>query len=194
MEISQRSSVCHFVSLYGLYVSNHSLAGCVVYHANVLQWAYNEARVKLFIMLDWAVFVFLSHKSAGRWSYSLLTFPVAVIDCSCFDTYFISEGKWLQKGTPCSWDKWSLLIPNPFFKKRFYLFIFRERGREGEREGEKHQCVVAFHAPPTGDLVCNPGMCPDWELSQQPFGSQADPQSTKPYQPGWLQILMCETQ
>ena len=27
--------------------------------------------------------------------------------------------------------------------KHFYLFIFRERGREGEREGEKHQCVVA---------------------------------------------------
>ena len=25
--------------------------------------------------------------------------------------------------------------------KRFYLFIFRERGRKGEREGEKHQCM-----------------------------------------------------
>ena len=25
----------------------------------------------------------------------------------------------------------------------FYLLIFRERGREGEREGKKHQCVVA---------------------------------------------------
>ena len=25
--------------------------------------------------------------------------------------------------------------------RRFYLFIFRERGREGEREGEKHWCV-----------------------------------------------------
>ena len=25
--------------------------------------------------------------------------------------------------------------------KRFYLFIFRERGREGEREGEKHWCA-----------------------------------------------------
>ena len=23
-------------------------------------------------------------------------------------------------------------------KKRFYLFIFRERGKEGEREGENH--------------------------------------------------------
>ena len=43
---------------------------------------------------------------------------------------------------------------------RFYLFIFRERGREGEREGEKHHCVVASHAFPTGDLAHNPGMCP----------------------------------
>ena len=50
-----------------------------------------------------------------------------------------------------------------FFKKDFYLFIFREKGREGEREGEKHQCVVASHASVTGDLAQNPGMCPDWE-------------------------------
>ena len=31
-----------------------------------------------------------------------------------------------------------------------YLFIFRERGREGEREVEKHQCVVASHTPKLG--------------------------------------------
>ena len=37
-----------------------------------------------------------------------------------------------------------------FFFLRLYLFIFRERGREGEREGEKHQCVVASHAPLLG--------------------------------------------
>ena len=49
------------------------------------------------------------------------------------------------------------------FFKRFYLFIFREGGREGEREVEKHQCVVASRVPPTGDLARNPGMCPDWE-------------------------------
>ena len=30
-----------------------------------------------------------------------------------------------------------------------YLFIFRERGREGEREGEKHLCVVASYTPHT---------------------------------------------
>ena len=44
----------------------------------------------------------------------------------------------------------------------FLKILFMERGREGDR-GEKHQCVVAFCAPPTGDLARNPGMCPDWE-------------------------------
>ena len=33
---------------------------------------------------------------------------------------------------------------NILFFLRFYLFIFRQKGREGE----KHQCVVASHAPP----------------------------------------------
>ena len=49
------------------------------------------------------------------------------------------------------------------FFLRFYLFSFRERGREAGREGEKHQCVVASHVPPTRDLAHNPGMCPAWE-------------------------------
>ena len=44
-------------------------------------------------------------------------------------------------------------------------------GREGEREGRKHQCVVASHAAPTGDLACNPSMFPDWELNQQQLAS-----------------------
>ena len=69
-----------------------------------------------------------------------------------------------------------------FFKDFIYLFL--ERGREGEREEEKHQCVITFHVPPTGDLARNPGMCPAWESSQRPFGSQASTQSTEPHQPG----------
>ena len=55
---------------------------------------------------------------------------------------------------------------------------------EGERKGEKHQRVVASLTPPTGDLIRNPGMCPDWELNQQPFGSQVGTQCTEPHQPG----------
>ena len=62
--------------------------------------------------------------------------------------------------------------------------MFRERGREGERKGEKHPCAVASHTPPTGDPARNPGMCPDWESNQRPFGSQASAQSTEPHQPG----------
>ena len=45
------------------------------------------------------------------------------------------------------------------------MYLFLEREREEEREGEKHQCVVATLALPTVDLVHNPGMCPDWELN-----------------------------
>ena len=45
-----------------------------------------------------------------------------------------------------------------FFKDFIYSFL--ERRREGEREGEKHQCVVASHVPPAGDLACNPSLCP----------------------------------
>ena len=37
----------------------------------------------------------------------------------------------------------------------------RKGGREGEREEEKHQCVIAFRAPLTGDPARNPGLCPD---------------------------------
>ena len=32
----------------------------------------------------------------------------------------------------------------------------------------------ASHAPDNGDLAGNPGMCPDQEPDQRPFGSQAD--------------------
>ena len=59
------------------------------------------------------------------------------------------------------------------------LITCRLKEREGEREEEKHQCVVASLVPPTGDLAPNPGMCPDWELHQQLLV-----QSTEPRQPG----------
>ena len=51
------------------------------------------------------------------------------------------------------------------------LLIFRQRGREGEREGEWYQYVVASRAPPTGYLDHNPGMCPNWESNWRPTGN-----------------------
>ena len=50
------------------------------------------------------------------------------------------------------------------FFKRFYLFIL-ERGGEGEREGEKHQCVVASRAPPTGTWPATQACALEWELN-----------------------------
>ena len=57
---------------------------------------------------------------------------------------------------------------------------------EGEREGEKHQGVVASRTLPTEDLAHNPGMSPGWESNQQPFDSQASALSTEPHQPRQL--------
>ena len=68
------------------------------------------------------------------------------------------------------------------------LFIYFERG-EG-KDKEKHQCVAASCAPPTGDLASNPGMCPDWELNQRPFDLQSGTQSTEPHQPGLVNIIV----
>ena len=50
--------------------------------------------------------------------------------------------------------------------------------------GEKHQCVVYSCTAPTGDLACNPGMCPDQESNWCPCGLQASTQSTEPHLPG----------
>ena len=75
-----------------------------------------------------------------------------------------------------------------FFFFRFYLF-FLERGGEGEREGEKHQCVVASCAPPTGDWAHIPGMCPDWESNRRPFNSQASTLPLSHTSQGWMLFL-----
>ena len=70
-------------------------------------------------------------------------------------------------------------------KKNFVLNLILDRGEGREkREVKKHHCVVASYMPRTEDLACNPGMCPDWESNQRPFGSQASAQSTEPHQPG----------
>ena len=77
------------------------------------------------------------------------------------------------------------ISPGAFFLDFIYLFIFKERGREGGREGKKHQCVVASRVPPTGDLARTPGCsCPDWESNRQCFGLQTGTQSTQPHHPG----------
>ena len=43
-----------------------------------------------------------------------------------------------------------------FFKDFIYLYL---EGKGEKIEGEKHQCVLASHVLPTGDLARNPGVC-----------------------------------
>ena len=91
-----------------------------------------------------------------------------------------------SKVNPAKKAIYNFTIPITFwdFFVRFYLFTFRERGREGE----KHRCVrdQLSLMPPSGDLARNPGMCPDWESNQRPVSVQAGTQSIEPHQPGHL--------
>ena len=120
--------------------------------------------------------------------------------CSCllFRYIVLCTGAWLNPEAEQVWDTQeqspflsAALLSSCNHIETSFLFLFKilfivclDRGREGEREGEKHQCVVASHASPTGDLACKPGMCPDWESNRGPLDSQAGAQSTEPHQPG----------
>ena len=101
---------------------------------------------------------------------------------------------------------WNQLLPTPadddtltssheseIFFFFYILFIFREKGREGE----KHWCVrktligCLLHTP-SGGLAGNPGMCPDQELNWWPFSLQAGTQSTEPPVLRLLEAILIE--
>ena len=51
------------------------------------------------------------------------------------------------------------------FKDFIYLFVERGEGKEKERE-RNINVWLPLTCPPTGDLVCNSGRCPDGESNQ----------------------------
>ena len=70
-------------------------------------------------------------------------------------------------------------------KKKKTLFTYLKRGEGREKERERNINVwLPLTRLPTGDLARNPGMYPDWESNQWPFGSYASTQFIEPHQPG----------
>ena len=70
------------------------------------------------------------------------------------------------------------------FLNKDFIYLLLERGEGREKETKMSTCGCLSYAGATGDLARSPGLCPDWELNWQPFGSQAGTQSTEPHQPG----------
>ena len=62
----------------------------------------------------------------------------------------------------------------------------------GERggQGEKHQCVVASHVPPSQYLARNPGMCPDWDSTPW-FAGQRSTHGATPARAVYLFYRSC---
>ena len=64
-------------------------------------------------------------------------------------------------------------------------------GRQGERGGDKHQCVretsiSLSRMRPDGDGTHNTDMCPDQESNWRPFALQHNAQPNEPCWPGLL--------
>ena len=61
-----------------------------------------------------------------------------------------------------------------------------EKERERNIDVQEKPRLVASHMPPAEEPAHSPDMCPGWELTQWPFGSQAGAHSTEPQQPGLI--------
>ena len=54
---------------------------------------------------------------------------------------------------------------------------------------ERYIDGLPLNLPPTRDLACNPGMCPDWELNPVTLWFAACAQPTGLRQPGLIMFL-----
>ena len=75
------------------------------------------------------------------------------------------------------------------FVKRFYIFMFRNRGREGEKERNIDQ--LPFTHTPSGYQTQNPGTFTNRESNWQPFILQKDTQPTKLHWSELFNSLKC---
>ena len=70
-----------------------------------------------------------------------------------------------------------------FFKKISFIYFWQSR-REEEREGEKHQRVVASRVPCTREPGPQPRHVPQLGIKRATLWFTASVQSTEPHQPG----------
>ena len=71
-------------------------------------------------------------------------------------------------------------IAHIFGNLRDFFFPLRERGRKGERDGEKHQSIGCLLQAPNQRPAQNSGLCPDQDSNQWPFTLWDEAQPTEP--------------
>ena len=104
--------------------------------------------------------------------------------------HICSLAKFFQPPTPTSLSSdLSVCFRHYYFLKILFIYLL-ERGRAGETEGEKHQRMVASYAPPTGDLACNPGMCPRQGIEPETLWFTGQHSTTELHLPGLMETFL----
>ena len=136
-----------------LYPHHHSvLKSSSFYYAGGLSlWFYCEFPRRL-LSICWCLLPFWNSLLWNDCSSVLSIFMLVGIFINALFVFLLCSGIHIANT--------NILSMGCLFLKILFVY-FRQRGREGEREGGKHQCVVASHVAPTKDLACNPGMCPN---------------------------------
>ena len=102
---------------------------------------------------------------------------------------FYYRKRYLTSNIPRNFTSiWATII-HKNFKNGFTYLIFRERGKEGDRERETS--ISYLDALQTGTKSATTGMRPHWESNQQPFTLWDNAQPTEPHQSGQNNTLFC---
>ena len=65
------------------------------------------------------------------------------------------------------------IFPDSYGLLKIFIYLFLDRGEGMEKDRERNITVGCLSCDPQWGRGLNPGMCPDWELNQWPFSSQA---------------------
>ena len=154
------------------------------YRLKILRWKWYPKPILWCILPDLSQFFYHNHICLSKF-----LFVTRRQQSSFFHKVHWYHSHWpnhcpIVSTTSFSWEHMNICLQQTqlisFFKR---VYLFSERGREGERQGEKHKWVVASHVPPLGTWPTTQAHALDWESNPQPFGLQAGAQSTGPHQP-----------
>ena len=106
----------------------------------------------------------------------------------CFSGSLISSNQRMKYPLEVYFKWWRRFEQRVFNFLKDFIYLFLERGREGERE-RNINVWLPLTCPPPRTWPTTQACALDWESNRRTFSSQASTQSNEPHQPGLEQMV-----